>query len=227
MGNNNRVVLAVFAHPDDDELTCFGTLARLHHEGFRIYVLELTAGERSTTAKDDLRLVETGAAARLIGYSAIRESLPDGKLKYDIETVSLIEKHIRNLSPQVVITHYPQALGQGHQDHIAVASAVVNAARRSECIEWILYAEPPTQNGDFTPNYFVDVTEYIDLKKQAVGTHKSEMTKPYMRPDMIETRARWWAIQVHPGDYNRGRFYEAFIVVKGILSQNSPHDLGL
>jgi len=225
VNNNNQVILAVFAHPDDDVLTCYGTLARLHREKHQVYVLVLTAGERSKTSRDDVRIAEAEAAAQLVGYSLINERLLDGKLKYNIDTVALIEKHILRLSPHVVITHYPQEHGQGHQDHVETASAVVNAARRIGHVDWILYAEPPIQSCDFSPSLFVDITEYMDLKKRAISIHRSESTKPYMWPEMAETRARWWAIQADLDDHNHNRFYEPFVIVKGLLRRNGTTTL--
>ena len=130
MRNMNPTILAVFAHPDDDALSCMGTLARFAQEQYQVHVLTLTAGEQSNTSVDMVRLAEATSVAQLVGYSLIQQSLPDGKLEYNVTVVSLIEQYIRQLQPQVVITHYPQNAGYGHQDHDIVASATVNAARR-------------------------------------------------------------------------------------------------
>jgi N-acetylglucosamine malate deacetylase 1 len=158
--NNSDIVLAVFAHPDDDALSCFGTLARLHKEKYQVYVLVLTAGEGSNTAVGRTRLEETSAAAQLGGFKLITEDFPDGAINYDVRTISRIEKHIKDLSARVIITYFPQERGNGHQDHVTVASAVVNAARRISSVDWIVYAEPPIQGWDFSPNFFVDITDW-------------------------------------------------------------------
>src|SRR5579871_3778834 len=129
MSNPNPMLLAVFAHPDDDALTCLGTLAKFARAGYEVHVITLTAGERSNTAVDLVRLTEAETVARLVGYTVTQHQLPDGQLTNDVRMVSLIEKHIHQLLPQVVITHYPQNFGYGHQDHDAVAAATVNAAR--------------------------------------------------------------------------------------------------
>src|SRR5260370_30158844 len=152
MSSRNPTILAVFAHPDDDALTCLGTLAKFAQAQYQVHVLKLTAGERSNTAVELVRLSEAETVAQLVGYSLIQHKLPDGQLTCDIGTISLIEKYIQELGPQVVITHYPQRSGYGHQDHDNVASATVNAARRSSCVDCILYTEPPVQNWCFSPN---------------------------------------------------------------------------
>lgn len=217
MINQKGVVLAIFAHPDDDALTCLGTLAKLRRAQHQVYVLTLTAGECSTEATETIRLTEAESVAQLVDYSLIAKNLPDGRLKYDINTVSLIEEHIQHLLPQVVITHFPQELGYGHQDHAVVASAVTNAARRANCVNWILYAEPPVQSAGFSPNFFVDITEYMGLKKRAITMHRSEGSKSYMRPEVSELRAKWWFLQNYPHDHNQDQFYEPFYLVKGVL----------
>lgn len=213
--------MAVFAHPDDEELACFGTLARLSRLGFRVCVFELSRGERTSSPNLDKRLSDSNAAASLGGYELITESLPDGKIRYDIDTITTIERHIQYLSPSVVITHYPQDLGRGHQDHLVIANATVNAARRNSCVDWILYAEPPTQNWDFYPNIFVDITEFLPLKRRAIELHESELSKPYMHSSIVATRAHWWAIQAHTDAYLAGRSFEAFVVVKGVIGANA------
>ena len=212
------VVLAVFAHPDDDELSCGGTLAWLSHAGYHVCALEVTAGERSATARSYTRKEESLAASELLGYTLIQGALPDGKVRYDIDLVSLIEHTMALYSPSVIITHYPQERGLGHQDHAAVSAAAVNTARRNPMVRWILYAEPPTQAWDFSPNCFVDITAFLSLKLQAVGLHCSEREKAYMKAKIVETRARWWAMQANPHEADENRFFEAFVVVKGMLN---------
>lgn len=221
MRSMNPTILAVFAHPDDDALSCMGTLAKFAHENYQVHVLTLTTGTRSNTSVGLVRLSEAQAVAEIVGYTLTQHDLPDGRLTCDIDTVALIEKYIRQLRPQVVITHYPQNAGYGHQDHDMVAAATVNAARRSSCVECILYAEPPVQNWGFLPNFFVDITDYIDLKKHAIALHHSESSKSYMLPDIAAMRASWWALQSHPDNYCDGRSLEPFIMVKGLLGRDT------
>ena len=217
--SGSRMVLAVFAHPDDAELTCFGTLAKLNFQGAKVNLLDLTNGEGSTTAKAGKRAAEAKAAAHVIEAERVTADWPDGKLSYDNEMVSFIEKHIRQLSPDVVITHHPQGFGQGHQDHYAVSCATLNAARRSPSVNWILYAEPQTQNSDFIPNFFVDVTDTIELKKLSLSAYASESSKSFMQNNLIDSRARWWAMQASLDEFNKGKLYEAFSVIKGVMNQ--------
>lgn len=216
-------VLAIFAHPDDDALSCVGTLAKCIQANYQVHVLTLTYGENSVTAVDLVRLKEAQRVAQLVGYTLTQQNLRDGRLCFNTELVSLVEQHIRQLRPQVVITHFPQEQGYGHQDHDQVAHAVVNAARRSSCVDCILYAEPPVQNWGFVPNFFIDVTEQIGLKQLAIAMHRSESAKAYMQPDIASLRGRWWALQSHPEAYLRERYLEPFVLVKGVFGfANAP-----
>lgn len=217
--SGSRVVLAVFAHPDDAELTCFGTLAKLSAQGAKVHLLDLTDGGSSVSAQSGRRAMEARAAAEVIDASRVTSDWPDGKLNYDNEMVSFIERHIRQLSPDVVITHPPQGMGQGHQDHYAISCATVNAARRSASVNWLLYAEPQTQNSDFIPNFFVDITETIHLKKLALLEYASESSKSFMHDELIDSRGRWWAMQASLDEFIKGHRYEAFTVIKGVMSQ--------
>ncbi len=212
----DKNILAVFAHPDDDELTCFGSLRKFQEQGARVSVLELTVGENSfgTTSS---RLDETKAVADMAGYTLYTENLPDGLLVYNINLISTIEKYLNMLKPSIVITHFPQTLGQGHQDHESVASAVLNAARRKDYVHCILYAEPPTTSSGFAPNLFIEITDHIQLKQKALSLHSSEENKDYISPDVLDYKGKWWAFQAHPAYFHRQKYYEAFVIVKCVV----------
>lgn len=211
------IVMCVFAHPDDSEISCAGTLAKLSQQGSKIFVLQMTKGEKSSSNKSDQRVKESQSASRLIGYTLLQESLPDGMVTNDIGLISLIEKHMFDISPDIVITHYPQPLGDGHQDHYSVALATVNVAQRCSFVKWVLYSEPTFQSMNFVPNLFVDVTELIELKRKAIRLHKSERHKPYTQKKIVDLKARWWALQASFSSVENNRFFEAFKIVKGII----------
>ena len=211
-----KAVLAVFAHPDDCVLTCYGTLMRMRDLGYHVIVLELTHGENSHGSDVGSRPAEARAAADLAGYALFQERFPDGNVGFDSFTVSTIEAYIERTCPSVVLTHFPQKDGRGHQDHWGVASSTVNVAERRGCVETVLYAEPPTQIHGFLPDYFVDITEYMEAKKRALLVHQSELRKPYMQAEAIEIRGRWWALQGDLAHFGEGKYYEAFRTVKHV-----------
>jgi len=214
---NHRRVLAVFAHPDDAELTCFGTLAMLRSLAAEITILILTNGERSSSSTFGARREEAVEAARLIDGNVLFANLPDGGVSYGGEAISEIDGYLRKTMPDIVITHFPLTAGFGHQDHERTAHLVTNATLRASVPPWLMYAEPAVNVAEFQPNLFVDITPYFPLKLKALACHRCEQNKPVVRSPLVEVRAAWWAQQARSDAASSDR-YEAFHLVKGIMS---------
>ncbi|WP_020673703.1 PIG-L deacetylase family protein [Amycolatopsis nigrescens] len=211
------VALAVFAHPDDAELACFGTFAALHQQGYALCVLSLTDGRNSIAEQSHLRPKEAKMAAEVVGSELIVEGFEDGFLAPNREIFGRIEAHIRRIQPSIVLTHYPG--DREHQDHQVVGKITTAVANRSSDIGLVLQGEPPYHADSFTPQLYTDITDFMDLKMQALACYKSEADKRFMSRDLVTTRGKWWAHQagVH-GDGENPRFYEAFVVAKALLT---------
>ena len=140
-----RVVLCVFAHPDDESLACGGLLAQCASLGVVVTLLCLTRGEAGPGAEGDIadgaearrrlgdvRTRELDAAARVLGLSdVVVRDHADGMLPWLVPEVldADIRAAIERLRPDVVITFGPDGL-YWHPDHIAVherTTAVVAA----------------------------------------------------------------------------------------------------
>jgi LmbE family N-acetylglucosaminyl deacetylase len=189
-----KAVLAVFAHPDDAELTCFGTLAVLKSQGYRVLVAIVTdglAGLAHTTATNRVR--EAEAASDVMGFELLRGALPDGDLQYSSRLIMQIEQWVHDYKPAIVISHDYDPAGIDHQDHIAVARAVLNVAQRKPDIELLLQVEPSRGSRSFEPNAFVDSSEFVAQKLMAIACHKSQSHKDYLQPAYIHLRSNWWA----------------------------------
>jgi LmbE family N-acetylglucosaminyl deacetylase len=208
-------VLAVFAHPDDAELGCFGTLAGLGTAGFDLHILALTDGANSCSVDSALRPAEAKESAGVIGANLVIEDFEDGALPATRETYSCIADHLARLRPAVVITHLVGA--QDHQDHETAGRAATTMAGRTSCVKLILQVEPPLMNNLFCPNLYVDVTRYIDQKLTAIAKYRSEQDKPYVADRAIRDRATWWARQAETQDLPEARYYEAFRIIKAKL----------
>jgi N-acetylglucosamine malate deacetylase 1 len=208
-------VLAVFAHPDDAELGCFGTLAGLGRAGFDLHILALTNGANSSSADAAFRPVEAKASASVIGADLIIEDFVDGGLEAKRETYACVADHLARLRPAVVITHMVGAMD--HQDHETAARVATTMAGRAPHVKLILQAEPPLMNNLFCPNFYVDITRYMADKLTAVEKYQSECDKPYVAERAIRDRATWWARQAETQDLPETRYYEAFRVTKAKL----------
>src|SRR3954449_5540847 len=98
-------LIAVGAHPDDVEIACGGTLARLARKGYRVGIVDLTDGEPTPlSAGPDVRLLEAERAAEILGVSVrINLNLPNRRLFDSFEARLALAKVFRRYRPKVVI----------------------------------------------------------------------------------------------------------------------------
>lgn len=98
-------LIAVGAHPDDVEIACGGTLARLARKGYRVGIVDLTDGEPTPgSAGPDVRLGEATRAAEILGASVrINLNLPNRRLFDTFESRVALAKVFRKHRPKVVL----------------------------------------------------------------------------------------------------------------------------
>jgi LmbE family N-acetylglucosaminyl deacetylase len=215
-------VICFFAHPDDAELSCFGTLAMLAARGVPVRVVTATTGSRSNSARGRSRLEEARAAAALIGAESATLALEDGAVLNDADAISRFESAIDEFQPTLLITHYPQRNGSGHQDHTAVSEMATSAGLRAPTVTHIFHSEPPTPATGFDPHIYVDVTDTMDLKLRALELYAGESAKRYMTEATIRGRAAWWALNSGSPVTGPGVACEAFRVVRARIDLNGP-----
>lgn len=183
-------VLAVVAHPDDAELLCAGTLARARKNGATIGVCVMCKGDKGQPAKPipnlpDVRREEARAAAKLLGAELLTGEFTDGELADTTEARHRMIAIYRQFRPTLVIAH---ALDDYHPDHRA-AGALAEAASWF-CASGGYMPEVPkvdtqpelwfmdTVNmAGFEPSFFIDVSEYAELKQQMLCCHKSQLAR--------------------------------------------------
>lgn len=176
-------VLAVGAHPDDAELGCGATLARLATAGRRVAILDLTAGELGTRGDVEVRADEADAAGRALGVSWRHcLGLPDGGLDggHDGQLAAVV-RVVRAAVPRVVLL--PDARDP-HPDHAATAALVRRATFLAGVGKYgaelgapwrprLLLAYPgPRQQ--LTVDLVVDVTSVYARKRAALAAHASQ-----------------------------------------------------
>jgi LmbE family N-acetylglucosaminyl deacetylase len=98
-------LIAVGAHPDDVEIACGGTLARLTHKGYKVGIVDLTDGEPTPgSAGPDVRLIEAQRAAEVLGVQVrVNLNLPNRRLFDNFETRVALAKVFRKYKPKVVL----------------------------------------------------------------------------------------------------------------------------
>jgi LmbE family N-acetylglucosaminyl deacetylase len=198
-------ILAIGPHPDDIELGCFGTMARLTDEGSDIHFLVLTRGEGGTADGD--RVKESEKSAGLIKAKLYIENLPDRFISDGWETISIVEKYVDKIKPDQV---YIPTASDTHQDHRAAFNAAMVACRP---VKNIYAYETPSTSRNFTPNFFVDITKYIDLKLKAIKIHLSQGGKGYMADRAIKGLAEYRAFDIFLND----KYVEGFDVIKVVV----------
>lgn len=175
-------VLAVFAHPDDAELLCGGTLARSVDRGERVALLDLTRGETGTRGTAEIRAREAEAAARVLGVvDRMGVGLPDAALVNTPEARLSLASHLRELRPRVIVTHW---LEGRHPDHREAAALVRDAAFVSGLRKAPIPGDPHRplkvvhvltfQEAAPPPSFVVDVSDQMERRLDAMGCFESQ-----------------------------------------------------
>ena len=134
------------------------------------------------------RWVSLGSVAALATQLVLLISLglPDTRLAEHENTLTgAIEEKIRTLNPDIIFTH---SAHDQHQDHTAVHRATMRAGRRHPAI---LCYESPSATANFSPQVFVDITDYTGVKSAGVAIHADQMNKTYMAGDVLTAKANF------------------------------------
>jgi LmbE family N-acetylglucosaminyl deacetylase len=172
-------IIAMSAHPDDMELEAGGTLARYSKKGHTIYHIILT------TDFSNIRKSEALEASKILGIKeVIFLNNKDTELECTGKLIAEIDSLVEQLKPDLIISHHPF---DSHQDHKTAAELLFSVARKGN-IKNVLSGSPlPYRPNVFTfrPQFFVDVTETIDIKAEAIRAHKSQYSR-YGSEKLIE-----------------------------------------
>jgi LmbE family N-acetylglucosaminyl deacetylase len=185
-------VIAVGAHPDDVEIACGGTLARLARRGYRVGIVDLTDGEPTPRSPGpDVRLAESRRAAEILGVQ-FRETLPlpNRRLFDSFEARVALAKIFRRLRPHVVLglTGKTPLASPDHFQAMLITDAAVFYARLTKWDEYFdglpahtissqLYFTLAMRSLDLpdATGYFVsDISDTLDVKLAAIRAYETQ-----------------------------------------------------
>jgi LmbE family N-acetylglucosaminyl deacetylase len=186
--------LAVAAHPDDIEFYMAGTLLLLKQAGWGIHYLNLASGNcgsvnLSPAKTRAIRRREAQAAARLLGAQWHPPLVDDLELFYDDQTLRRLAAIVREVRPDIVLTHSPQDYMEDHTNTCRLAVTATFARgmpnyrtiprRPSTSQDVTIYHAMPHGLCDglrqpIVPDAFVDTTAVHELKRRALACHRSQ-----------------------------------------------------
>ena len=212
-------ILAIAAHPDDVELCCAGTLAKLASLGNRTAILDLTKGEMGTRGTPELRIEEGLIAAKVLGAERFNLGLPDTQLFNTTENQDAIIQAVRNIKPEICFINAPV---DRHPDHGHAHKLTLDALFYSGLSKRITHdkngnkQEPwrpkhifyYMQDTPFTPHIVFDISDTMEKKIEAILAFNSQFNVPDNDKDpktyisgidffeMIKNRARIYGHQI-------------------------------
>jgi LmbE family N-acetylglucosaminyl deacetylase len=222
--------LAVYAHPDDPEVSCGGTLAHWAAHGAEVRLVVVNAGDKGASDRSidpaeltRRRAAEVHAAAEVLGLAGVDLlGVPDGEVTNDLELRGRLVALVRRHRPDVVICPDPTAIFFGdsyvnHRDHREVGWAVVDAvAPAAGSALYFPEAGPAHQvgalllSGTFDADAWVDVSDAVEAKVSAVSCHESRVGgDPALVAELLRLRTAETGAQAgvpHAESFRRLRF---------------------
>ena len=183
-------VVAVAPHPDDLEILCGGTLAKLVKQGYRVGIFDLTSGEPTPRGSFDTRKLEAEKARAALGVQVrINIDLPNRVLMDGPEARFKLATAFRLYRPGIVIVaagRTPAASPDHNQGHL-----IGEAARfYSQLTKWderfdgtspyrvphLVYAPFPSdaENRNWQSTFVIDVSDTMEQKFESIRAYESQ-----------------------------------------------------
>lgn len=190
----SKTAFAIGCHPDDIEFMMAGTLVKLRDAGYEIHYMNVANGSCGTNRLDRdsivaIRRDEAMRAAELVGATYHESLVNDIEVFYERETLFTLGAIIREVAPEIILTHYPF---EYMEDHSNTCRLVVSAAFCRGMTNFSTVPETPPIDGATTiyhtvpyglhdplrrlinADLYVDVKDQIDVKTEMLAAHVSQ-----------------------------------------------------
>ena len=225
-------IIAFSAHPDDVELSCGGTIAKMVKAGYKVGVIDLTEAELSTRGTIALRRKETEKASKVLNLS-IRDNLkiPDGQIENTLGNRLKVINCIRKHQPEIILAPF---FKDRHPDHVYTSTLISESNFYSGLSKLegklmphraknVLYYY---QHIVDKPSFVVDITDEFDQKMEAVKAFASQFYNPESNEpetyisdikfiDSLRNRAQYFGYQIGV-KYGEPFFINAMIKIDNI-----------
>jgi len=182
-------VLAIGCHPDDMEIGCVGTLIKYVKRGDKVFMCHVANGDMGhfIIEPEELRVIRTREcedSAKLVGAEPINIDVGDGMVDFtNRDTINKLVEVVRYTKPDIIITHNPDDYMSDHMNTSRLAydvnflSTIKHYHPTSERHEKVaaLYYFDTLAGINFIPTEYVDITDEIELKLEALNCHQSQL----------------------------------------------------
>ena len=225
-------VLAFGAHPDDIELGCGGTLAKLASTGRSIVLVDMVRGELGTRGTVVTRRQEATAAAGILGVTT-RENLDleDGNLRATTPAKHKVVEVVRRWKPQLVLIPHWRVRhpDHAHASELAYEGIFLAGLPRYETGQ---ESHRPTKIlyymgwEEFDPTFVVDITDQFDQKMEAIYAYTTQFRadESSYAPTRLTSPETDWFIRSRMAYYGSliGKRYGEGFLIRGKLEVEDP-----
>lgn len=233
MDNNIRLdVLTIAAHRDDTEIVCGGTIIKLVDLGYKVGILDLTAGESGSRGDAATRQQEADCAGKVMGLSLRRNmGFPDAGLFLTQENALAVAEIIRSTKPELVILPYID--GQRHPDHGAAGEIGYRGCFLAGLGKMPIAGEPHRPRKilyscsflETRPSIIIDISSQFERKCRAVACYKSQFEEISGQRDVYPPARNihdFMEIQNRRYGYMIGAKYGEAFYQKEVMSVDDP-----
>jgi LmbE family N-acetylglucosaminyl deacetylase len=213
--SKNKKVLIIAPHADDFEIGMGGTIAKLKSLENQIKLInciipnESVLGVSSVEAKK-IRKKEAIESAKKLNCEMDILDIDPYLFKFDRETIKIFDQIIRDFKPNHIFMTWEN---DSHQDHQTLAKILYSASRKNNASLYMYETMIPggISSIPFHPQLFIDISDFIEIKKDSINCYKSVFENNQNLVDSIISRAQFRGGQIGV------KYAEAFQIIKEII----------